>query len=168
LNSNGTENTCRPRTGAIAKTWLERLSRPTAEYQRSLNYARGWFTQPPKRTPNSAGCTPPQPIFSEGLRPSNSPTRSLARRFVASLRSRGSLAALTRAAVCASSSDSPARSLCRLLDRRPDPPQSGRTQRVRTASRGRRQRQERHQHDGPRERARLGPRTPPSSGAVLT
>src|SRR5262249_13938294 len=34
---------------------------------------------------------------SEGLRPSDSPTRSLARRFAGALRSRGSLAALVRA-----------------------------------------------------------------------
>ena len=36
-------------------------------------------------------------IFSEGLRPSDSPTRSLARRFDGSLRSRGSVAGLPRA-----------------------------------------------------------------------
>src|SRR6478672_39609 len=35
-------------------------------------------------------------LYSEGLRPSESPTRSLARRFAGSLRSRGSLAALVR------------------------------------------------------------------------
>jgi hypothetical protein len=35
-------------------------------------------------------------VLSEGLRPSNSPTRSLARRFAGALRSRGSLAALVR------------------------------------------------------------------------
>ena len=39
-----------------------------------------------------------QPYFllAEGLRPSDSPTRSLARRFVGALRSRGSLAMLAR------------------------------------------------------------------------
>src|SRR6266542_2914202 len=36
------------------------------------------------------------PSSSEGLRPSDSPTRSLARRFAGALRSRGSLAALAR------------------------------------------------------------------------
>ena len=35
-------------------------------------------------------------LLSEGLRPSDSPTRSLARRFVGALRSRGSLARLAR------------------------------------------------------------------------
>ena len=35
-------------------------------------------------------------VFPEGLRPSDSPTRALARRFVGSLRARGSLAALAR------------------------------------------------------------------------
>jgi len=37
-------------------------------------------------------------FIAEGLRPSDSPTRSLARRFAGALRSRGSLAALARAA----------------------------------------------------------------------
>ena len=37
---------------------------------------------------------------SEGLRPSDSPTRSLASRFAGSLRSRGSFAALTRSLAC--------------------------------------------------------------------
>ena len=37
-------------------------------------------------------------VPSEGLRPSDSPTRSLARRFVGAGRSRGSLAALARTA----------------------------------------------------------------------
>jgi hypothetical protein len=35
-------------------------------------------------------------VLSEGLRPSDSPTRSLARRFAGALRSRGSLALLAR------------------------------------------------------------------------
>ena len=35
-------------------------------------------------------------VLSEGLRPSDSPTRSLARRFAGALRSRGSLAMLAR------------------------------------------------------------------------
>src|SRR4051812_47709261 len=41
---------------------------------------------------------PAPPILIEGLRPSNSPTRALARRSAGSLRSRGSFAPLTRAA----------------------------------------------------------------------
>ncbi len=40
---------------------------------------------------------PAPPLFIEGLRPSNSPTRALARRCAGALRSRGSLAALARA-----------------------------------------------------------------------
>src|SRR5262249_61998826 len=40
-------------------------------------------------------------ILPEGLRPSDSPTRSLARRFAGALRSRGSLAALARIEWCA-------------------------------------------------------------------
>src|SRR5206468_13061908 len=36
------------------------------------------------------------PFLSEGLRPSDSPTRSLARRFAGALRSRGALASLVR------------------------------------------------------------------------
>jgi hypothetical protein len=39
-----------------------------------------------------------RPILPEGLRPSDSPTRSLARRFAGALRSRGSLAMLARSA----------------------------------------------------------------------
>src|SRR3982751_867247 len=39
-------------------------------------------------------------VSSEGRRPSDSPTRALARRFAAALRSRGSLATLARIAVC--------------------------------------------------------------------
>ena len=48
-----------------------------------------------------------------GLRPSDSPTHSLARRFAGSLRSRGSLAALARADEGLRPSDSPTRSLAR-------------------------------------------------------
>ena len=51
---------------------------------------------PSRRTPNPAGCTPPQAYLSEGLRPSDSPTRSLASRFVGSLRSRGLTRTLVR------------------------------------------------------------------------
>ena len=40
----------------------------------------------------------PSLVLTEGLRPSDSPTRSLARRFAGALRSRGSLAALARTA----------------------------------------------------------------------
>ena len=49
---------------------------------------------------------------SEGLRPSDSPTRALARRFAGSLRSRGSVAALARAEGLRPS-DSPTRALAR-------------------------------------------------------
>ena len=51
-------------------------------------------------------CLPNYSSLSEGLRPSDSPTRALARRFAGSLRSRGSLAAarsltsVSRIAVC--------------------------------------------------------------------
>src|SRR5260221_8168119 len=49
------------------------------------------------------------PLFTEGLRPSDSPTRALARRFAGALRSRGSLALLVRIPICRLSMERDAR-----------------------------------------------------------
>src|SRR5688500_13524294 len=72
----------RPRSddGQAAEGWRADL---TAPRERRALLARG-----------------PLLVSSEGLCPSDSPTRSLARRFDGALRSRGSLAALVRVAIC--------------------------------------------------------------------
>jgi len=62
---------------------------------------------PANRTFQPSQMPVPVPFLLEGLRPSNSPTGALARRFAASLRSRGSLAALARVVLRVASLRSP-------------------------------------------------------------
>ena len=73
--------------------------RPGCTHGRPRPYSRAGAVRGPRRQRHGGArrrrlpVPPISPLLSEGLRPSDSPTRALARRFAGSLRSRGSLAA---------------------------------------------------------------------------
>ena len=86
-----------PAVGVSADRPAQRFSRTHLDQTGALG-GTGNSTSTVEVSPSAGGRESPILVtpFSEGLRPSDSPARSLARRFAGALRSRGSLAALVR------------------------------------------------------------------------
>ena len=95
-----------PALDAASDDLLDRPSSPLdgvrrhVEHDRVVAGGRGGMCDPVAHRPGSEHRNPSNHhlVFSEGLCPSDSPTRSIARRFAGALRSRDSLAALARTA----------------------------------------------------------------------